>query len=297
MSNQERLDGPLRGASAPRRPLPPGAWDCHTHVFGPFERYPLMADARYRPPLAPKEMHTAVLTGAGLNRSVVVHASANGFDNSAVVDAVAAAPGRLLAVAVVPESTGSDEFAKLHAAGVRGLRYTETGAQLSQTKVAGILGLADLRRMLPLLKQLGWHAQIWAKCQHLVSASGWLSDCGVPVVLDHMGAFDVNEGLNSADFIGLKNLLNARNIWVKLTSTRITKLRWSDCSDVRPFHDALLEHAPDRMIWGSDWPYIGMDADLPNIGAQIDLFDSWVADETLRSQVFVENARRLYAPE
>ena len=283
-----------RHFTAPTWPLPAGAWDSHAHVFGPFDQFPLAADCRYQPPLAPWQDHRAMLDAAGFSRAVLVHASANGFDNSTTLAAVQHHAGKVLAVAVVPEDVSDAELQRLHAAGVRGLRFTENGEQLGAPKSSGMLGLDALQRFAPRLRELGWHAQIWAKCRYLAESRPWLEQCGVPLVIDHMGAFDVTQGVEHPSFQSLLGLLESGSTWVKLVPIRVTQRRWLDAGDVRSFHDALLEKAPDRMLWGSDWPYIAMGKDLPDVGRQIDLFDRWTADAALRQKVFVTNPQQLY---
>jgi 2-pyrone-4,6-dicarboxylate lactonase len=285
----------IRGASSPAVPLPPYAWDTHAHVFGPFDRFPLAEDCRYQPPLATSDAHIFMLDAAGFTHGVLVHASANGFDNSAVLEAVQKNPSRLHAVAVVPEDVSDGELLRLHDAGVRGLRFTENGAHVGAPSTSGTLGLAALRRLAPRLQELGWYAQIWAKCQFLVESQSWLANFTVPLVIDHMGGFDVTRGVKDQTFQSFLTLLDSGSIWVKLVPVRVSKLRWNDCEDVRSFHDALLEKAPNRMLWGSDWPYIAMDKDLPDVGRQIDLFDAWTSDAQIRKKVFVDNPLALYA--
>lgn len=294
MPQPENLHCAGRGISAPARALPAGAWDTHAHVFGPFDRYPLAADCRYQPPLGPAPLHLAALDAAGFQHGVLVHASANGFDNSAVLDAARMAPSRIAVVAVVPEDMGDAELERLRDNGVRGLRFTETGESYGAPKPSGTLGLDALQRMAPRLRALGLHAQVWAKCGYLVEARAWLSRCGVSLVFDHMGQFDVSLGPDHATFRSFLSLVGEADAWVKLVPTRVTRQRWCNADDVRPFHDALLQAAPQRMLWGSDWPYIAMDKDLPDIGRQIDLFDCWTPDDALRRKVLVDNPRALY---
>ena len=283
-----------RGASAPRMPLPDDAWDTHAHVFGPFHRYPLAPDCRYQPPLATAADHIAALNVAGFARGALVHASANGFDNRCVVEAVAVHPDRLTAIAVLPEDASEEQFASAIAAGVRGIRFTETGDVIGAPKPTGTLGLDALARMAPRLRALGLHAQLWAHCRHVIDQRAMLERCGVPLVFDHMGYFDVTRGVADNCFQSFIDLVRNNDAWVKLTPSRVSKQRWSACDDVRPFHDALLQAAPDRMMWGSDWPYIAMDNDLPDMGAQIDLFDAWTPDAALRRKVFATNPGHLY---
>ena len=89
-------------------------------------------------------------------------------------------------------------------------------------------------------------------------------------------------------------LLDQGATGVKLTFTPVTKLRCNDCTDVRPFHVAWLARAPDRMLWGSDWPYFAMDKNLPDVGRQMDILGSWTRDAALHQKVFVTNPRALY---
>ncbi len=283
-----------RPATAPRLPLPAGAWDCHAHVFGPFARYPLAPDCKYQPPLATATSHIAALDAAGFRHGVLVHASANGFDNSGVLDAAAAHRDRIVAIAVLPEDVTDAKLAAAKAAGVVGIRFTETGDAIGSPKPSGTLGLDALERMAPRLRAHGLHAQLWARCRHVVEKRAMLERCGVPLVFDHMGYFDVEPGVADASFRAFLDLVRGSDAWVKLTANRVSRQRWNACADVRPFHDALLDAAPARMLWGSDWPYIAMDKDLPDMGAQLDLFDAWTGDAALREQVLVSNPARLY---
>src|SRR5690349_6228148 len=108
----------------PVPPLPAGAWDVHSHVFGPYDVFPLAPGAAYQPPLAPFAQYVEMLDRVGFAHGVLVHPSAMGFDNSAMLDALRKANGRLRGVAVVPVDTSDSELANLHQAGVRGLRFT-----------------------------------------------------------------------------------------------------------------------------------------------------------------------------
>ncbi|MDP3339310.1 amidohydrolase [Frigidibacter sp.] len=280
--------------STPKNPLPAGAWDTHAHVFGPFAQYPLMPGCPYLPPIAPREAHLAGLETAGFGFGALVHASANGFDNSGVLDAVAAAPQRLHAVGVVAADSPATTLEAMHWAGMRALRFCETGPAYGGPKPIGVLGLESLKDFAPVMRELGWYADIWAKAAYVVEAMPWLSALGLPLVLDHMGNYDADEGVDGPAISALRNRVAEGNIWVKLCATRVTRGAWPDYADVRPFHDAFLEAAPDRMIWGSDWPYIMMDKATPDIGGQVDLFDAWTADDTLRRKVFVDNPRALF---
>lgn len=281
----------IRPVSAPKQPLPAGAWDTHAHVFGPFDRYPILEPRRYEPPVAPAANHLTMLDRAGFAHGVLVHSSASGYDNSVTRDAVVASKGRVKGIAVVPPSTSDELLAQMNAEGFCGMRFTINGPRSQQ--FTGSLDFADLRTLAPRLKALGWHAQIWAKCEYLVAEAAKLESYGIPLVIDHMGYFEPERGVNDTVFQSFLGMLRDGRYWVKMTPVRLTKTdpTWAS---IRPFHDAVMAAAPDRVLFGSDWPYISMDANPPDVGRMVDLFDTWTPDATLRQKLFVDNPAALY---
>jgi predicted TIM-barrel fold metal-dependent hydrolase len=280
--------------SAPACPLPVGAWDTHAHVFGPYDRFPLAVDRAYDPPLAPYEDYVEMLDRVDFARGVLVHAAANGFDNSATLDAVARSRGRVLGIAVVSPEVSDGELEHLAANGIRGLRFTEMGATPGAPRAFSLL-FHDLKRMAPRLRALGMHAQMWAKCDFIVEQAKLLQKLGLPLVIDHMGSFDVMRGVRDSIFQGFLEILGDGQVWVKLTPIRNSR-QLPNCTDVRPFHEALLDRAPDRLLWGSDWPYIRLNPS-PDVGKLVDLFDDWTRDSVLRHKIFVTNPQSLFGVE
>jgi 2-pyrone-4,6-dicarboxylate lactonase len=288
------MDFAPRRVSRPARPLPPGACDAHSHVFGPYERFPLYSGRRYTPPPAPVADYVAMLDSAGFSHGVLVHPSASGWDCGCTLDALELGNGRLRGIVVVPPSASDAQLQSMHARGVRGIRFTETGERSRGPQPAeGVLGLHDLEAFGGRLRELGWHAQIWAKCEMIVAAAPGLLRHDIPLVIDHMGFFDVARGVEDADFQSFLALVSDGRWWVKLSACRVSK-RLPDCEDVRPFHEALLRAAPDRLLWGSDWPYIGLDPHPPDVGHLVDLFDAFTVDATLREKIFIRNPAALY---
>jgi 2-pyrone-4,6-dicarboxylate lactonase len=280
-----------RPVSRPALPLPPGAWDTHAHVFGPFAQFPILEPRRYNPPLATAHDHLAMLDAAGFARGVLVHSSASGYDNSVTVDAVSGSNGRVLGVAVVQPSTSDRQLEQMHAAGFRSVRFTINGPRSQQ--FTGSLDFDDLRRFAPRLRALGWHAQIWAKCEYLVEQAAVLRGYDIPLVIDHMGYFEPARGVQDPLFQAFLRQLRDADYWVKMTPIRLDK---SDptYANVRPFHDALVQAIPERIMFASDWPYISLDANPPDPGRLVDLFDQWTPDVQIRHQLFVDNPRALY---
>jgi predicted TIM-barrel fold metal-dependent hydrolase len=278
--------------SRPKRAPPSGAWDCHTHVFGPYERFALAAERSYTPPPAPLEAYLAMLDRVGLAHGVLVHPSAYAFDYSALLDALERAGGRLRGTAVATSETSDAQLETLQRRGVRALRFVETGGPGGQ-RFVGAVGLDEFPRLAPRMKALGWHAEIWATCDTVMAAATTLLAYGVPLVLDHMARFDVARGTEDAAFRRLLGLLAEGAVWVKMTPARNSK-RFPDYEDVRPFHDALARANPERLVWGSDWPYLRMGEATPDAGHLLDLLDEWCGDEALRRKILADNPARLY---
>ena len=175
--------------------------------------------------------------------------------------------------------------------GFRAIRGTETGARAAAH--AGSASLADIETLAPRLRALGWQVHLWANCAFTVANAARLRALGMNIVLDHMGYFDVSLGVADASFRSLLSVLADERFWVKLSVVRVSKDR-PYYPDVRPFHDALIAAIPDRLIFGSDWPYISLDSAPPDVGHLVDLFDAWTPDPALRHKVFVDNPRRLF---
>jgi 2-pyrone-4,6-dicarboxylate lactonase len=283
---------PLDTARPPKRALPQGACDTHAHVFGPYDRFPLAAERSYTPPEASFEAYIGMLDRVGFSRGILVHPSAYGFDCSAMLNALERAGDRLRGIAVTDASISDEKLASMNTHGVRGVRFSETSGVGGQ-KFAGSVGLEEFDALAPRLRELGWHAQIWIECEALVEAAPRLLRAGIPLVFDHMGRFDVTRGTEDAAFGELLGLLANENIWIKLSAPRNSK-RFPDYEDVRPFHEALVRARPDRMIWGSDWPFLRMGEKTPKVGHLVDLFDEWTADESLRRKIMVKNPATLY---
>jgi len=285
------LSGSQIGApSPPRNPLPAGATDCHAHVFGPFDRFPLLPKPPYTPPLAPASAYLAMLDAVGFSRGVLVHGSACGWDQGATVAALREGGERLRGVAVVRPGTADTDLDALHAAGIRGLRFTQTAPESTLQPMDGRLGLDDFA---PQLRERGWSAHIWAKSDLLAPVASTLASSGVPLVIDHMGFFDTAKGVGDPAFQTLLSLVKEGSAWVKLTAIRNSKAA-PGYQDVRPFQEALVAANPERMLWGSDWPYLGMDAARPDVGTLLDLFSDWLGSEALRKQILVTNPAKLF---
>lgn len=278
-----------RPVTPPKKPLPQGAWDTHAHVFGPYDRYPLMPGRPYQPPLSPHPDYIAMLDTVGFDQGVLVHASANGWDNRTTSDAVSKSWPRLRGISVLPVDVSDEELVRLDEAGIRGVRITDHNRGAGP----GVLSLKDMKAFASRFRDLNWHFQVWTLPSLAIEHFQDMKDLGVPVIFDHMAACDVGKGVDSTEFQTFLTLMKESEFWIKLTPGRVSD-QYPGFDNVRPFHDAYLEAFPDRLVFGSDWPFIGNDETLPDVGRMVDLFDQWTSDEAIRQQVFVTNPSRFY---
>lgn len=282
--------------------LPEHAADCHMHVIGPFDRYPLAAERAYNVPEATLEGHESLKRRLGLERTVLVQASGHGFDNRAMLAALTELGERGRAVAVLPPDASSKELESLDAAGVRGLRLNLV-TLASRHGSDRVQALRDYER---LLAPLGWHLQLFADARTLQALETAIRRCGVDVVVDHMGLPDAAAGLEQPGFQALLRLMKAGHVWAKLAGAdRITR-RSGRLRDAIPFVRTLAELAPERLVWGSDWPHIGFhagqqvrgDAVLPyrdvDAGQLLRVLQEAVPDREARDAIIAGNPAKLY---
>jgi 2-pyrone-4,6-dicarboxylate lactonase len=275
----------------PGTPLPAGAWDCHSHVFGPFHRFPLQEMGAYSPPLSPADEYVGMLDRVGFSHAVVVQPAAYGYDNAALLDALARYPDRLRGIAVIDPDTPEEVLRALHRAGIRGVRVTESigGRGLLGSE---LLRLDHLEIIAPKLARVGMHIQIWAEAKQIAEESERLAQLPLPVVLDHFGQIDVTKGVDGECFQALLRLFKHPHIWAKIQPLRLTHDK-AYRSLARPFFELLVEAAPDRLLWGTDWPFIAMGHDLPNPGSLIDELREWADEDTVHA-ILIDNPARLY---
>lgn len=261
------------------------SWDCHAHVFGPYARYPLAQDRSYTPPEAPLPAYLAHLSRLGMDRGVLVHPSAYGGDCSLLLDTLAEQPRLRGVIGPLPGST--PQLPPLRAQGVRALRFSHRSAG----NYAGSAVLDDLLRLAPAMADAGLHAEMWSDCDALLASREALSGLPVPLVLDHMGGFDAARGVDDAGFRFLLECVASGRVWVKLCAYRT--LLGKDFESGRPFHEALLQAGPDRLVWGSDWPYLRVDP-APDGLQLLQRLREWTPDARLQAKILEENPGVLY---
>jgi predicted TIM-barrel fold metal-dependent hydrolase len=286
---------PLADQTPVRYAVPAGACDSHAHVFGPYSRFPLNDDRSYTPPENGAERFIAHLDRLGLARGVVVTASAQGDDNSNMLQALKAYPDRLRGVAVVRGDISDKDLDSLLEQGVHGARfnlYKHDGKAVYRNGV----GIEDFTALAPRLKARGMHAQIWIHAPDLPELAPTLLASGVDLVVDHMGRMNTARGVDDAGFQFLCRLLAEGKAWTKISGADRNTAVGTPFPDIAPFATALLKANSERVVWGTDWPHINYynAAQVPDDGVLLNLLADWMPDEATRQRVLVDNPARLY---
>lgn len=264
--------------------MPPGATDTHAHVIGLPPAYPFVADRSYTPPEAPAAAYLDMHDRTGVERGVLVQVSVHGADNRLLLETLAAHPQRLRGVAVMPPDLPEADYAAAHAAGVRGLRLN--------VLFGGGIGFDALERYDALLCELGWHLQLLVDARDLPDLRPRLARLRTPIVVDHMGYMPVAMGLAHPGYAALVELLR-EGAWVKLSGAFRVSER-ADWADTIPLARMLVESAPDRCVWGSDWPHVAHWRRMMAVGELLDVLADWAPDEAQRDRILVDNPARLY---
>ena len=272
---------------APRFKLPPGAWDTHGHIFGPESKYAYSPRRGYTPPDALLDAYETLHRTLGVARGVLTQPSVYGVDNTAMLDAMARSGGRLMGVASVDKEVTEAELTRLHDAGVRGLRIN-----LADKGGNPFASFADVQAMGERIEDMGWHMEFLIHVHEFPDLRKTFSDLPVHSVFGHMGYVPAPEGLDPLrEFM---DLLKEGRTWVKLTGAyRITGLERTPYTDVDPIAQALIEAAPERIIWGTDWPHPACRIPMPNDGDLLDQLFDWAPDESVRERILVENPLKL----
>jgi predicted TIM-barrel fold metal-dependent hydrolase len=267
-----------------------GACDCHAHVCGPAERYPYSPNRLYTPEDALLADYRRMLDSLGVERGVLVQPSIYGTDNRALLDALAKDPVRLRGVAVVPYDIHARELEKLHQAGVRGVR--QNIVDLKEGK--GRLPLDDLRRLAVKIKPFGWHVEFLMHVDEFPELDRQLADFPVDVVFGHLGYVPASKSPAEPGFQALLRLMRDGKAWVKLTAPYRLTTSAMPYPETDVFAQALVDAAPKRLVWGTDWPHVFIKTAMPEDRKLLALLDHWVPDAAMRQRILTEQPAELY---
>lgn len=277
--------------STPHKPkfaLPAGSCDAHCHVFGPAAVFAYAPERSYTPPDAPKENLMALHRFLGISRSVIVQASCHGADNRATLDAIAASAGRYRGVAIIDEGAGEKNFQELDDGGIRGVRFNFV------QHLGGRPDMAFFQRSVARIRELGWHLVLHLDAADIPELASMIRKLPVPFVIDHMGRVKAGLGLAQPPFKALLELMKLESAWVKVCGAERVSTAGPPFTDAVPFAQALVRAAPDRVLWGTDWPHPNIAKYMPNDGDLVDLVPQIAPDPTHRQKLLVDNPARLY---
>lgn len=274
------------------RPHPPGfkmpasACDTHSHVIGPPELYPYVPERSYTPPDALLEDYKALHRALGIERAVIVQPSVHGTANQVTLDAIAGYGPNARGIAVVEPDISEAELQRLHEGGMRGIRLN--------VLFGGGVGLHALEPLAEKIAPLGWHIQLLLDAQNMEELSPRIRKLPVPVVVDHMGHMHVENGIGHPGFQALLGLVRDGIAWIKLSGNYRISSQKPAYEDAIPFAQALIEAAPEHMVWGTDWPHPALTDYMPNDGDLLDALATYAPDEAIRNAILVDNPANLY---
>lgn len=270
----------------PAFPLPRGACDTHVHIWGPFDRFPLAKGAPYTPPERTSNDLVALHERLGVDRAVIVQTTVYKSDNRAMLDGIVQSNGRWRGVALIDESFDDAAFRVLHEGGVRGVRFGFV------KHLGGVPDLALVRRTAARIAPMGWHLVLHLDAGNIPEFLEFFSEFSLPVVVDHMGRVPVRDGLDQPPFRLLLELLKRPNWWVKVSGAERISETGPPFADAIPFAQRLIAAAPDRVLWGTDWPHPNVRWE-PDEADLVDLLPRFAGAAALQ-RVLVDNPARLY---
>jgi predicted TIM-barrel fold metal-dependent hydrolase len=266
--------------------MPSGAVDSHAHVFGPREQYGYAQDRQYTPPPVFLNDYLRMLDTVGFNRGVLVQSGVHGVCNDVIVDAIAQSCGRLKGIALIAPDVTDAELERLDGAGVRGFRANLVAKIGVQFEAA--------RALAERVQHLGWHVQLLLDIENFPDFDRLADRFPTEIVVDHMGRPDPRRGTQAPGFQALVRALQGGRVWSKLSAPYRTSHERFPYPDLTPFARALVRAAPERLVFGTDWPHVMLESGMPNDGALTDLLAQWVPDEAARLGILVSNPERLY---
>ncbi|MEK9658694.1 MAG: amidohydrolase family protein [Chloroflexota bacterium] len=281
------IPGPHPNPSKPQFVLPANACDAHCHVFGPGAQFPYHPNRAYTPPDASWQKLRALHDHLGIERAVIVHASCHGPYMEATLDAIAHSGGLYRGTSIVEPDISDAELRRYHEGGIRAVRFNF---------VKHLESVPDpdvVRRMAERIAPMGWHLVVHLDAVDIEELAPLLLGLPVPFVIDHMARVKAGDGLEQAPFKTLLRLMANEKAWVKICGGERISSDGPPFHDAVPFAKALLKAAPDRVLWGTDWPHPNV-RHMPDDGGLVDLLGLYAPDQETLKKLTVDNPTRLY---
>lgn len=272
----------------PKFKVPDNATDAHCHIFGPGDQYPYAPERSYTPPDAGLDKFKKLQSILGLSRAVLVNASCHGTNNDPILDAIAQSGGAYRGVANVDETFTEADFETLHAGGCRACRFNFV------QHLGGVPDMKVFHAIIDKIKQLNWHVVLHFDAIDLLNFKDLLDNLPIPYIIDHMGRVPTKDGLDQPPFKLLLEFAKRDNCWIKVCGAERISAMGPPFTDAVPFANAIVELAPDRVLWGTDWPHPNIKQHMPNDGDLVDLIPLIAPTAELQQKLLVDNPNKLY---
>jgi predicted TIM-barrel fold metal-dependent hydrolase len=277
------------GTEPPKLKAPPNAADCHMHIYDGARFAPARPDSRMQPNATVSD-YRLLQKRIGTSRVVVVSPAAYATDNRVTVDALAQLGPNARGVIVVHPTVTDAELKAFADAGIRGIRFTQGDPRTATTTLDMVEPLA--KRM----NDFGWHIQVHMRADQIAAAADLWQRVPCPMVFDHLGRLAPDAGLADPAFGVIRSLIDKGRTWVKISGAYLnTKIGPPTYADATKVAQAFVQAAPERMVWGSDWPHpTEALKEKPNDAVLFDLLSEWAPDDATRRRILVENPETLY---
>ncbi|QSI32593.1 amidohydrolase family protein [Variovorax sp. RKNM96] len=277
------------GTRPPASVAPVGACDSHMHIYD--RRFALHGSPDAMVDKATVDDYRLLQQRIGTQRTVVVQPRVHGTDNSVTLDAIhALGPTQTRGVAVLHPDVSDAELERLHAGGIRGIRFTLYTPANAATDFSMVEPLAQR------VHALGWHVQLHWSADQIVAHADLLARLPCTIVFDHLARPPLPDALSHPAFDVVSRLRDNGHTWVKLSGPYLDSKTGAagGYADTTAIAQAWVRQAPERVVWGSDWPHPTEPIAKPDDAALFDLLSQWVPDEATRHRVLVENPALLY---
>ncbi|GJD66895.1 amidohydrolase family protein [Methylobacterium frigidaeris] len=276
------------GTEPPKTEVPPNACDSHIHIFS--TRFPASPHWKGQPVVDSDVVaYRLFQKRIGTSRTVVVTPSTYGIDNRATLDGVAQLGALARAVVVVDLDVTEAELKAMAAQGAVGIRVNFVTPQSW-----GATNAERLEAMARKVQPLGWHVQVYMTGDQIADLADVLARLPTPLVLDHLARLLPGQGLNHRAVPVVRKLLDGGRTWMKLSGAYLNTTSgppgYADATEVARL---FAKAAPERMVWGSDWPHRG-EKHMPDDAGLFDLLAEWAPSEAARRRILVDNPAMLY---
>jgi 2-pyrone-4,6-dicarboxylate lactonase len=273
--------------SKPHFQMPAGACDSHCHIFGPFSRFPLPADRSFTPNEAPETALRALHQTLGIGRAVIVQSQGHGFDHSPLLEALEAGERRYRGVALIKPGSSAETVARFNSAGICGARFNFL------SHLGGNPDVEAMRSVIAMVRPYDWHVALHVTGTDLLRYEGFIASIEARVVIDHMARPNLDRDLAPCRDT-LFRLLDSGRVWIKLSGADRISKAGPPYRDVLPYACSLAAHAPERMLWGTDWPHVNLHGPMPDDGILADLISELAPSDELRRRLVIGNPEELF---